>query len=113
MSVTGTGTMVITGPTRGLGRALALEMAGRVEPERSDLLLLASTSAAVRMRSASASVSAPRRCRSASAHAQHVRLRPWPRLRCAELRTWCRPNQFGLAEPLGRQHLSSARALRL
>jgi NAD(P)-dependent dehydrogenase (short-subunit alcohol dehydrogenase family) len=40
MTVTDTGTVLITGPTRGPGRALALELAGRAEPERPDLLLV-------------------------------------------------------------------------
>ncbi len=34
------GTMLITGPTSGLGRALALELAGRAPSERPDLLLV-------------------------------------------------------------------------
>jgi hypothetical protein len=38
MTVTVTGTVVITGPTRRLCRALALEMAGRPELARPDLL---------------------------------------------------------------------------
>src|SRR5262245_64627138 len=40
MTATDTGTVLITGPTRGLGRALALELAGWEEPERPDLLLV-------------------------------------------------------------------------
>ncbi|MGH3321044.1 MAG: SDR family NAD(P)-dependent oxidoreductase [Streptosporangiaceae bacterium] len=40
MTATGTGTVMITGPTRGLGRALTLEMAGRAELDRPDLLLI-------------------------------------------------------------------------
>jgi short-subunit dehydrogenase len=35
-----TGTVLITGPTSGLGRALALEVAGRPETDRPDLLLV-------------------------------------------------------------------------
>ena len=40
MTATDTGTVLITGPTRGLGRALTLKLAGRAEPERPDLLLV-------------------------------------------------------------------------
>jgi NAD(P)-dependent dehydrogenase (short-subunit alcohol dehydrogenase family) len=40
MTVTESGTVLITGPTRGMGRALALEMAGRPAPQRPDLLLV-------------------------------------------------------------------------
>lgn len=36
----GTGTVLITGPTSGLGRALRLELAGRAERDRPDLLLV-------------------------------------------------------------------------
>ena len=35
-----TGTVVITGPTSGLGRALTLDLAGRAESDRPDLLLV-------------------------------------------------------------------------
>jgi short-subunit dehydrogenase len=35
-----TGTVLITGPTSGLGKALALELANRKAPERPDLLLV-------------------------------------------------------------------------
>ncbi len=35
-----TGTVLITGPTSGLGRALTLELAGRAESDRPDLLLV-------------------------------------------------------------------------
>jgi NAD(P)-dependent dehydrogenase (short-subunit alcohol dehydrogenase family) len=35
-----TGTVLITGPTGGLGRALALELAGRADVRRPDLLLV-------------------------------------------------------------------------
>ncbi len=35
-----TETVLITGPTSGLGRALALELAGRAESDRPDLLLV-------------------------------------------------------------------------
>ncbi len=35
-----TGTVLITGPTSGLGRALTLELASRAESDRSDLLLV-------------------------------------------------------------------------
>jgi short-subunit dehydrogenase len=35
-----TGTVLITGPTSGLGKALALELANREAPERPDLLLV-------------------------------------------------------------------------
>ena len=35
-----TGTVLITGPTSGLGRDLALELAGRAAPDRPDLLLV-------------------------------------------------------------------------
>jgi NAD(P)-dependent dehydrogenase (short-subunit alcohol dehydrogenase family) len=38
--MTSTGTVLITGPTRGLGRAAALAMAGRPDGERPDLLLV-------------------------------------------------------------------------
>src|SRR5260370_40050093 len=40
MSTTNPGTVVITGPTGGLGRAAALAMASRPAPERPDLLLV-------------------------------------------------------------------------
>lgn len=35
-----TGTVLITGPASGLGRALTLELAGRAESDRPDLLLV-------------------------------------------------------------------------
>jgi hypothetical protein len=35
-----TGTVLITGPTSGLRRALALEVTGRAETDRPDLLLV-------------------------------------------------------------------------
>ncbi|MEU3984881.1 SDR family NAD(P)-dependent oxidoreductase [Streptomyces sp. NPDC026672] len=40
MTTTDSGTVLITGPTRGLGRAAALAMAGRPDGERPDLLLV-------------------------------------------------------------------------
>ena len=40
MTITETGTVLITGPTRGLGRAAALAMAARPDGERPDLLLV-------------------------------------------------------------------------
>jgi NAD(P)-dependent dehydrogenase (short-subunit alcohol dehydrogenase family) len=40
MNTMETGTVLITGPTRGLGRATALAMAGRPDGERPDLLLV-------------------------------------------------------------------------
>ena len=40
MTITETGTVLITGPTRGLGRAAALAMADRPDGERPDLLLV-------------------------------------------------------------------------
>jgi NAD(P)-dependent dehydrogenase (short-subunit alcohol dehydrogenase family) len=40
MTTTQTGTVLITGPTRGLGRAAALAMADRADGERPDLLLV-------------------------------------------------------------------------
>lgn len=40
MTATDIGTVLITGPTRGLGRALTLELAGRADPDRPDLLLV-------------------------------------------------------------------------
>lgn len=39
-TITGTGTVLITGPTRGLGRAATLAMADRPDGERPDLLLV-------------------------------------------------------------------------
>lgn len=40
MTVTAAGTVLITGPTRGLGRSATLAMAGRQKSERPDLLLV-------------------------------------------------------------------------
>jgi NAD(P)-dependent dehydrogenase (short-subunit alcohol dehydrogenase family) len=40
MTATDTGTVLITGPTSGIGRALTLEMGRRAEPGRPDLLLV-------------------------------------------------------------------------
>ena len=61
VTVADTGTVLITGPTSGLGKALTLEMAGRAEPGRPDLLLVGRpgetlTEVAVAARSAGATV---------------------------------------------------------
>jgi NAD(P)-dependent dehydrogenase (short-subunit alcohol dehydrogenase family) len=47
MTTTGTGTVLITGPTRGLGRAATLAMASRPDAERPDLLLVGRTGTAL------------------------------------------------------------------
>jgi NAD(P)-dependent dehydrogenase (short-subunit alcohol dehydrogenase family) len=61
MTAPGAGTVLITGPTRGLGRALTLELAGRAQSERPDLLLVGRpgeslTDVAVEARAAGATV---------------------------------------------------------
>jgi NAD(P)-dependent dehydrogenase (short-subunit alcohol dehydrogenase family) len=63
MTATEPGTVLITGPTSGLGRALTLELAARAEPERPDLLLVGRpgenlTDVAVKARAAGATVEA-------------------------------------------------------
>ena len=47
MTTTETGTVLITGPTRGLGRAATLAMASRPDAERPDLLLVGRTGTAL------------------------------------------------------------------
>jgi NAD(P)-dependent dehydrogenase (short-subunit alcohol dehydrogenase family) len=63
MTATEPGTVLITGPTGGLGRALTLELAGRAAPERPDLLLVGRpgenlTDVALKARAAGATVEA-------------------------------------------------------
>lgn len=58
-----TGTVLITGPTRGLGRAATLAMAGRPASDRPDLLLLGRAGPALRQ------ITADARARGATVHA--------------------------------------------